>query len=104
MKKITWVAAVTLAAVIPSTLVLAQTPNPSKPPTARATQQKEIKIYISDTGSLPMDESTVLYPPTEWYLSKREGAKSIQEILKEGWNLFQIVPINAKQHYWIFTK
>ncbi len=91
-----------------STEAISQTPKSSLSsganPFAGVRQQKEIKIFIADISSGPMSENSRLYPPDEWYLSKYDGAKTADSLLKEGWSLIQIVPINAKQYYWVFAR
>jgi hypothetical protein len=67
-------------------------------------QQKEIKILIADIGSMPLSETSILYPPDEWYLGKREGGKFAEDMFKTGWALLQIIPINARQYYFVFVK
>lgn len=67
-------------------------------------QQKEIKIFMADISSRPLSESAMLYPPDEWYLSKYDGGKTVDVLLREGWSLLQIIPINAKQYYWVFAR
>jgi hypothetical protein len=59
---------------------------------------------MAETSSRPLSESTMLYPPDEWYLSKYDGGKTVDGLLREGWSLLQIVPINAKQYYWVFAR
>ena len=73
-------------------------------PSTKAAQQKEIKIFIVENAGLPMSENSPLLPPLDWYQSKLDNATSASALLKEGWNLFQIIPINAKQYYWVFTR
>ena len=64
--------------------------------------QNDMLILFSD-GDF-MSKSIRLYDYKEWYLSNRDNPKNIDALLKEGWSLLQVVPINAKQHYWIFVK
>ena len=73
-------------------------------PSSKTAQQKEIKIFIADIAGLPLSENSPLFPPLDWYQSKLDTATSASALMKEGWNLFQIIPINAKQYYWVFTR
>lgn len=64
--------------------------------------QKDLLILFSDGSGLSTSAS--LYDYNEWYMSKYDNPKRIDALLKEGWSLLQVVPVNAKQHYWIFVK
>lgn len=72
-------------------------------PFSASAAQKDILILFSD-GGISSKIATFLYTPEEFYLSKMENPKRIDNLLKEGWSLLQIVPVNAKQHYWVFVK
>jgi len=37
-------------------------------------------------------------------LGKYDGMITVSDILKEGWSLFQVECLNAKQCYFFFTK
>lgn len=72
-------------------------------PFASIAAQKDMLILFSDGGGLSK-VGTFLYTYEEFYLGKVDNPKRIDNLLKEGWSLLQIVPVNAKQHYWIFVK
>jgi hypothetical protein len=67
--------------------------------------QNEILILFSDTKhTMPINKDTTLYDPKEWYLEQINTKYKVGELLKEGWTLLQIVPLNVNQHSWIFVK
>ena len=66
--------------------------------------QKDLLILFSDTGGGGLSKNTTLYLYDDWYQSNFNNPKRISDLLKDGWSLLQVVPVNAKQHYWIFEK
>jgi len=75
-------------------------------PFSALSAQNEIKILFSDTDFLSNEKpyQVKLYNYIEWSVGKKQNHKYIDDLLNEGWTLFQVVPINAKQHYWFFEK
>jgi len=66
--------------------------------------QKDILILVSDGAVL--SKSTNLYEFNDWYMDKRDHPRHVDELLKEGWSLLQIVSLNSQTNlnHWVFVK
>jgi len=64
---------------------------------------QQLKVMFSEGGGIYSDGGIVM-PYEEWSLGKYDGMITVSDILKEGWSLFQVECLNAKQCYFFFTK
>ena len=69
--------------------------------------QKEIKIMFADNATGMFDENKNFLIPSMFATfpeAKKSEKTSINEMLKAGWMLHSIVPLNAKQYLVVFSK
>ena len=59
---------------------------------------KEVKVMICD-GTF--DESALIYPMEEWYMSKLNGATTLKKMYKDGWRVVALNNLTIKQ--WVIT-